>query len=99
MQFQKLLASGLSKENSNLPPNGGPNHHPNDAPVIIDVWEENFEEEFRILTDLVEEYPVIAMVWSILLVLLYLIRIQSSQELSMNLMSTKAPLVIMSLFK
>jgi len=49
--------------NKNNPP-GGTNqaHQITEAPVIKDVWEDNFEEEFRIITDLIENYPVIAMV-------------------------------------
>jgi len=59
-QFQKLLTSG-SYKNTNPP--GGTNqaHQITEAPIIKDVWEDNFEEEFRIITDLIERYPVIAM--------------------------------------
>ena len=31
------------------------------SPVILDVWEENFEEEFRVIMDLIDYYPIVAM--------------------------------------
>jgi hypothetical protein len=33
-----------------------------DAPIIKDVWEDNFEQEFKIVMNLAERYKVVAMV-------------------------------------
>jgi hypothetical protein len=37
-------------------------HSITDAPIIKDVWEDNFEQEFKIVMNLAERYRVIAMV-------------------------------------
>jgi len=37
-------------------------HNLVDAPIIRDVWEDNFEQEFKLIMNLAEKYKVIAMV-------------------------------------
>lgn len=61
IQFQKVLANGLNKENASHAANGNHSHQKNEVPLIRDVWDDNFEEEFRIIMDLVDEYPIVAM--------------------------------------
>jgi len=61
IQFPKLPNHVLSKDSQNKPSNHIHNHRSNDAPLIRDVWEDNFEEEFRLIMDLIDEYPIVAM--------------------------------------
>ncbi len=37
-------------------------HNLNQTPVILDVWEDNFEDEFQTIMNLIDQYPVVAMV-------------------------------------
>jgi len=57
-----MLNNGMTKEIHNKSSNHNHIHRTNDAPLIRDVWEDNFEEEFRIIMDLIDEYPIVAMV-------------------------------------
>ena len=44
-------------------PNGNHIHDVVDTPIIKDVWEDNFEEEFHSIIQLIDKYKVIAMVF------------------------------------
>jgi len=61
VQFPKLPNHVISKDNPIKSSTHNHNHRSNDAPVIRDVWEDNFEEEFRLIMDLIDEYPIVAM--------------------------------------
>jgi len=61
IHFPKMLNTGMTKEIHNKSSNHNHIHRTNDAPLIRDVWEDNFEEEFRMIMDLIDEYPIVAM--------------------------------------
>jgi len=48
--------------NENPGSNGVHIHSMTDAPNIRDVWEDNFEQEFKAIMQLAEKYRVISMV-------------------------------------
>jgi hypothetical protein len=60
--LQKNNLNSPDRSNSTSPSNGAHILTTTDEPVIRDVWEDNFEEEFRNIMYLIEKYNVIGMV-------------------------------------
>jgi len=59
--FPKNFMNGQTRINSSSPPHGFHILNPIDEPIIRDVWEDNFEEEFKTIMYLIEKYNVIGM--------------------------------------
>jgi len=59
-QLQEAINKNLSNQRTSNS-NGSHIHNMNDPPTIRDVWEDNFEEEFRVIMNLAEKYKVIGM--------------------------------------
>lgn len=62
IQLNDIFTKQLTHQRS-ASGNGSHIHNMNDPPTIRDVWEDNFEEEFNTIMNLVEQYRVIGMVW------------------------------------
>lgn len=60
--FQKNFANTPDRSNSTSPSNGVHILTTTEEPIIRDVWEDNFEEEFRTIMYLIEKYNIIGMV-------------------------------------
>jgi len=61
-QFQEAINKNLSDQRASGS-NGNHIHNMSDPPTIRDVWEDNFEEEFRVIMNLAEKYKMIGMVY------------------------------------
>jgi len=64
VQPQKNNANGLPQSNTGGIPNSYHIHNLVETPIIRDVWEDNFEEEFSYIMQIIEKCKVIAMVIS-----------------------------------
>jgi len=60
--IQKNYQNGPNRPNSTPPSNGAHILTTMEEPIIRDVWEDNFEEEFRTIMHLIEKYNIIGMV-------------------------------------
>jgi len=59
--IQKNYQNGPNRPNSTPPSNGAHILTTMEEPIIRDVWEDNFEEEFRTIMHLIEKYNIIGM--------------------------------------
>jgi CCR4-NOT transcription complex subunit 7/8 len=60
-QSQKNLTNGQNRPSSASPSNGVHILNSLEEPMIRDVWEDNFEEEFRTIMHLIDKYNIIGM--------------------------------------
>ncbi len=66
--FQKLGLNGMTLGSPVGIAKGGHIHESSSVPIIKDVWEDNFEEEFQTIMQVVDKYKVIAMVFPQLII-------------------------------